>query len=140
MARVSSVSREKWKIFWEKAGEFLRTMRQAHEKGDYNASVANAVHCGISASDAFSVIRLGRKSSGQNHAEAILLLKEARTSDESEKSRVCEKLYQLLEMKNPAEYEDRRMSKAEADRAASLCEKVYSFISSEIKRAEAFQQ
>jgi len=135
-ARSREVSREKYVHFRDKAVEYYETMKDAHEKGKYNACVSNAVHCVICSVDAFTVFRLGKKSASQNHAEVVLLLKETRTSDESEKSRLCQKVLQLIEMKTPAEYEDRKMSKAESEKAVSLCEKIHSYILGEIRKAE----
>jgi len=137
MIRTRNVSRERYTYFWDKAVEYYVTMKDAYEKGNYNAGVSNAVHCAICSVDSFTVYRLGKKSSGQNHTEAVLLLKDARSSDESEKSRVCDKVLQIIDMKTPAEYEDRKMSKAECEKAMNLCEKIHSFIRGEINRAEA---
>ncbi|MFH0884952.1 MAG: HEPN domain-containing protein, partial [Candidatus Micrarchaeota archaeon] len=120
----------------ERAKQYYTSMEDAYGKGNYDACTGNAVHCAISAVDAFTVMKLGRKSSAQNHNEIILLLKEARTTDEAEKARVCEKLYELLSMKTIAEYDDRQLSKADADRARTLCEKIYSFLESEVERME----
>jgi len=136
MMRTRDISRERYTYFRDKAVEFYETMKDAHEKGNYDACVANAVHCAICSVDAFTVLRLGKKTAAQNHAEAVNLLKEARSSDESEKSRVCDKVLILIEMKTPAEYEDRKMSKAESEKAKNLCGKIHSFLMNEIKRAE----
>lgn len=137
MARTRDISRERHAYFRDKAAEYYETMRIAHEKGHYDASVCNAVHCVICIIDAFTVMRLGKKSASQNHAEVVLLLKEARASDESEKARICTRILEIIEMKTPAEYEDRLLSKGESERAVSLCEKIYSYIKGEIRRAEA---
>jgi hypothetical protein len=132
-----SVSHEKFIVFRDKAEEYYQTMKDAYDRNHYSACVANAVHCCICITDAFTVIRLGKKSAAQNHIEAVTLLKEARATDEAEKSRISDKLHELINMKTPAEYEDRKMSKAEAEKAKSLCEKIYLFLKYEIQRAEA---
>jgi hypothetical protein len=137
MTRTKNVSKEKFTIFRDKAREYYETMKAAYDEGNYSASVANAVHCCICITDAFTVIRLGKKSSAQNHIQAVILLKDARSSNESEKTKVADKLHELIEMKTPAEYEDRKMSKTEAEKAKSLCDKIYSFMKYEIERAEA---
>jgi len=138
MTRKKDVSREKYSNFRDKAEEFYEGMWREFKAGGYNNCVAMAVHCAISYVDSFTVFRLGKKSSAQNHAEAINLLKECRTSKESEKSTICSKLYQLIEMKTPTEYQDRKMSKEEAERAKNLCSKIRSFLKYELQRAETF--
>jgi len=132
MTRSKDVSREKYTIFMRKAEEYYKYMKQAFNEKANTACVTMAVHCAISATDALTVLKLGKKSSGQNHAEAISLLKDVRASDEGEKSRVCQKLYELIELKNPAEYQDVEISRREAEQAKNLCDKIYSFIKAEL--------
>jgi len=136
MTRTKEVSRDRYKVFIERAGQFYESMLHSFSNGDYDACVSSAVHCGISASDALAVLKLGRKSAAQNHFEAVLLLKEAKVSEEAEKSRMCDKLQELLKLKMLAEYEDRSLSKAEAEKAKALCEKVFAFVKKEISTGE----
>ncbi len=136
MTRMKLIPKNKYEIFRKRANQYHTSMEDAYEKGNYDACTGNAVHCIISAVDAFTVMKLGRKSSVQSHNEIILLLKEARASDEAEKARACEKLYELLSMKSIAEYDDRELSKRDADRARMLCEKIHSFLEKEMELTE----
>lgn len=136
MTRVKHVSREKYIKYRQKAEQFFEGMQSEYENGRYGTSVTMAVHCAISWVDAFTIFRLGKKSSAQSHVEAITLLKDSRTSNQSEKARICQKLYQLIEMKTPAEYDDTIMSKSDAERAKNLCIKIRVFLRDELKRAE----
>jgi hypothetical protein len=95
-----------------------------------------AVHCAISWTDAYTVFKLGQKSSSQNHGEAIKLLKETKSTDEQKKSNICKDLYQLIEMKTPAEYEDGVLSMKDAARAKHLCEKIRDFLKQEFESME----
>jgi len=133
MPRTKEVPKERFKIFKDKAGEFYTSMEDAFDRGNYDACVSNAVHCAICIVDALTVSRLGKKSSAQNHIEAALLLKETKTSDENEKARMLPRLHALLELKTLAEYEDRTMSKSEAEKAIGHCNKVYAFIKRELE-------
>ncbi len=142
MTRLKIVSRERYTIFKEKAEGFYEGMLSefslaAHDSKRYNNCVSMAVHCAISWVDALTVYRLGKKSADSNHASAIILLKEARTSNEEEKARICQHLYTLIEMKTPAEYEDRRISKAEAEKSVQLCKKIDHFIRNELESDES---
>jgi HEPN domain-containing protein len=133
MTRIKTVSREKYLIFKGKSDEFYSSMNDAFEREHYNACVSNAVHCAISAVDALAVRKIGQKSSEQSHGNSIMLLKEVKTSDEKEKSRICDKIYRLTELKSPSEYQDRCMSKSDATLAVSLCKNIYEFITKELE-------
>jgi len=137
LTRVKHVSREKYNGFKEKAEQYYDGMKSEFEEGRPNNSVTMAVHCAISWTDAFTVYKLGRKSSSQSHGEAIILLKEARSSDEKRKSRIAKDLFELIELKTPAEYEEGILSKKDAKKAAYLCEKIRAFFISEFEKIES---
>jgi HEPN domain-containing protein len=134
MTRTKHVSKEKFGGFWKKAEEDYEGMRSEFEQGRHNTAVILAVHCAISWVDSFTVRKLGKKSSSQSHGEAIVLLKEAKTSDEKTKVQVCRDFLQLIQLKTPAEYEDEILSKADAKRAIHLCEKIRSFFIKEFEQ------
>ncbi|MBU0532834.1 HEPN domain-containing protein [Candidatus Micrarchaeota archaeon] len=136
MTRIKKVSREKYRGFREKAEQYYEGMKDEFDKNRPNNAVTMAVHCAIAFVDSFTVYKLGRKSSAQNHAEAVNLLKEAKTSNEKKKSQICRDLYQLIEMKTPAEYEDGLLSKNDAIRATYLCEKIKNFFKEEFEKIE----
>lgn len=136
MTRVKKVSREKYKGFIEKAEQYYEGMEDEYGKNRANNSITMAVHCAISYVDAFAVLKLGRKSSAQNHAEAIHLLKEAKSTDERQKTQICNNLYQLIEMKTPAEYEDGLLSRKDAAKAKHLCGKIRTFFRGEFEKLE----
>ncbi|MBI5227997.1 hypothetical protein HY988_05400 [Candidatus Micrarchaeota archaeon] len=143
MTRLKVVSREKYVIFKEKAEAFYDAMLSefnfaAQNPGRYTTCVSSAVHCAISWVDALTVYKSGKKSSDSNHASAIILLKGIPTSNDQERARICQHLLTLIELKNPSEYEDRRISKAEAEKAVQLCKKIDRFIRDELQRAEVF--
>lgn len=135
MTRVKHVSREKHEGFKEKAEQYYEGMRNEFEEGRPNNSVTMAVHCAISWTDAFTVYKLGKKSSSQSHGEAIILLKDAKSSDETRKAQVCRQLAQLIALKTPAEYEDGILSKSDAQKALNLCEGIRAFFIKEFERA-----
>ncbi len=135
MTRMKTVSKEKYRVFEERAEQYGESMEEAYKKGKYEVCAGNAIQCAISAVDALSVLKLGRKSAGQNHNEVILLLKEIKTSNEEEKNRVCNDLYRLLESKTDVEYGDTKTSKATAEEARHLCRKIHLFVLNEIERA-----
>ena len=133
MTRTKYVSKEKFKGFQKKAEEEYEGMRSEFEQGRHNTAVILAVHCAISWADAFTVCKLGKKSSSQSHGEAIVLLKEAKASDEKTKVQVCRDFLKLIQLKTPAEYEDGILSKADAKKAVYLCEKIRAFFIKEFE-------
>ena len=76
-----------------------------------NVAVGNAVLAGIAASDALCCLRLGRRSRGQDHREAVDLLRQVdRTS--------ARDLAKLLMLKDTAHYGDRLIN--DENRTAAL--------------------
>lgn len=136
MTKQKFVSREFYKNYVQKATEFYDEMEDAFSRGHWNACVANAVHAAISSVDALAVQRLGKKNSAESHVEAVVLLDDIKSSDENRKSNLKYEIIELVKMKTPSEYEERLMSKADAERAVNRCKKIYSFILGEIKKGE----
>ncbi|MBN1170372.1 HEPN domain-containing protein [Candidatus Micrarchaeota archaeon] len=136
MTRVKHVSRYKYNGFVEKAEQYYNGMKSEFEGERPNNSVTMAVHCAISWTDAFTVYKLGRKSSAQSHGEAVGLLKEAKSSDEKKKSQIMDSLLELIDMKTPAEYEDGILGNKDAKRAINLCEKIRAFFINEFEKTK----
>jgi len=136
MTRTKYVSREKFKGFRKKAEEDHEGMKSEFEQGRHNTAVILAVHCAISWTDAFTVYKLGKKSSSQSHGEAIVLLKEAKAYDEKNKAQTCRDFLQLIQLKTPAEYEDGILSKKDAEKAIYLCRRIRKFFIDEFEKIE----
>jgi hypothetical protein len=95
-----------------KATEFLRAAQDSFELGNRTAATGNAVHAGISASDALSAALVGSVSQG-DHADAPSHL-DAIGGDGKIAAR---QLRQLLPLKTQAEYDPRPVSVTNARRA-----------------------
>lgn len=52
---VKFVGKDKASAFFKKATELYDSMMDAYRQGRWNATIINAVHCAISASDAYTV-------------------------------------------------------------------------------------
>jgi len=136
MTRIKSVSREKYRIFLDRSNEYYKGMLAEYREERRNNAATFAVHSIISLVDSFTVLKLGERSSDKNHVQAIILLQRSKSSNEPEKSRVCGRILELIDMKTPTEYEDRELSKADADTAIYLCEKIRNFLLEEIRISE----
>lgn len=125
--KTVNVSKNLYGNYMRKAQECLDAARDASAKQNNNAAVINAIHCGISASDALLVFFKGIRSSGQNHNETISLL---RTLDfnKEEMNNKTRQLQHLLQIKNAAEYEERLMTSGDSENAVRDSERFYSWV------------
>ena len=136
MTKIKDVRRQFYSNYVKKAEEFYDTMETAFQKQHWDACVSSAVHTVISILDAIAVQQLGKRSSSQNHLQAVLLLNDIKTHDENRKSNLKNGVMELINLKTPSEYGEKLMSRAEAKKAMDICEKVYTFIVGEIKKGE----
>ena len=102
-----------------KAREFFRAAQDALTIDNRTAATGNAVHAGISASDAISAALVGSVSQGE-HADAAGHL-EGIGGDGRVAARL---LRQLLPLKHKAEYDPTPMTEAEARRAVTAAERL----------------
>ena len=101
-ARTSPRARSTWPAAERELGERLNV-----------AATSLAIHAGINAADAVCGIRLGKRSTGQNHDEVLGLLDTA-GADGNE---LVKELARLLPLKTKAEYDHVDVSKVDAGRA-----------------------
>ncbi len=101
--------------FFGKAEEFLRAAQEALKEKLFTAACSCAVHAGINASDAITGFELECRSSGKNHEQALVLLKEVAGG-----KRAITELTFLLKIRPKAEYEPRPIRR---DTATSTVER-----------------
>lgn len=92
-----------------KAENFLQ-VAQAALGSNNDPAASDAVLAGIAAADAVCCHRLGRRSAGDDHGEALSLLRQADHTLESS-------LRRLLGSKHRAQYDARPISEGEAEQA-----------------------
>lgn len=114
--------------------QYYDSMNDAFKRKHYEACAGNATHCAISIVDALCILKLRKRSAGQSHVEVISLLKEVKLFDEQRKTRICNHLYELLQLKTPVEYGDKKTSKGVAEKAIHLCKKIYLPLLTEIEK------
>src|SRR2546425_2276508 len=107
--------------FLKKAEELYLEMLEARRNGRFNSAVISAIHCGISASDAYAVYLGGVRSASKDRGDAVRLLSTMGVDAKV----LSEHLRSLLEVKNAAEYEDRLFTSKEADLAMKHAERLY---------------
>lgn len=94
-----------------KADEFLGAMESMLVAGLWDAAGLAAIHAGISATDAVLSYRGGVRSAGQDHRAAAELLVQVLGSSAEEGAK---HLRRLVQKKTLVEYEQRRLTQAEA--------------------------
>lgn len=75
--RRERVDKTKFKVYLQKADEFLKAARDEFERDRYNSAASLAVHAAINALDALTVYLSGQWHAGQRHEDAWKLLKYA---------------------------------------------------------------
>ena len=101
------------RLFTNKAEEYLAAAKSELAEGRTIAATSLAVHAGINAADAVCGFRLGQRAAGQDHDEAVTLLRTAGTDGLA----VAKELGRLLPLKTRAEYEPDHLAVADARKA-----------------------
>lgn len=110
----------------KKAEQFLRTMKEAQENEDWDAVGLNAIHCVISSNDALLGFRHGVRSASGRHSDAVQLLRQYESSEDSRKNAV--RFDRMLRKKNLIEYEGRSLSASEAAKIAVDAERFLDWV------------
>jgi len=126
---VKFVGKDKASAFFKKATELYDSMMDAYRQGRWNATIINAVHCAISASDTYTVSQGEKVSASKDHRDAVRLL-ESVSKDAKEKAK---HLAWLISIKSTAEYEARVFTQKEADEAVKHADRLYKWVKAELK-------
>lgn len=114
------------RLYLVKAEQFAAEAGDALASSRYDAAMLNAVHAGISASDAVCVAIGGRRSSDPDHQHAARLLEQT-GGGSKEFSESAKRLRMLLGKKNAVEYESRVTSKSDATDAVKRAGRLVSW-------------
>jgi hypothetical protein len=125
--RTRSADRRAYLNYLRKADEFYKSMQENYEKGRWNATVANAIHCAISCCDAMTAFYLGFRHAGERHLDAVELLRKI-DIDRKELDGKIKHFTSLVSVKNLAEYEDRLINARDAATARKSCERFYKWV------------
>lgn len=100
-------------MYAAKAEEYVTAATAELAAGRTIAATSLAIHAAISATDALTGARLGRRAAGQNHDEALTLVRDAGPDGVA----VAKDLSRLLPMKTKVEYEPEDVAKSVAAKA-----------------------
>jgi uncharacterized protein (UPF0332 family) len=113
--------------YLKKAEECCETMKDAFANERWSAAMINAVHCGISSSDALTVFFLGERHAGERHEDCIALFQKTGIDAKILQSKT-QQLQQILSVKNRVEYEERVAKRDEAEETIKIAERFYKWV------------
>lgn len=118
--RTRPVSAAQVRAYVGKAAEYLSAATAELDADRTIAATSLAIHAGIHPADAVTGVRLGVRAAGQDHDEAIGLLRTAGPDGAA----VARELGRLLSMKTRAEYEPDDVPKSDAARAVERARRI----------------
>lgn len=119
---TADVSKGDYRDYRSKGLEFFGVMKICLQDREWDAVLLNGVHAAISLSDAVTVFKLGKRSTGRSHQDAMILLSQAVAQNEEDRKNAG-RLGDILNYKHTAEYESRRSTEREAHDFAKLVER-----------------
>jgi HEPN domain-containing protein len=124
--RTREVARNLYTNYLKRSDECLKAAESSLLKGDWNAAAICAIHACISACDALCIYFLGRRNSGANHNDAVLLLEMIKIGNQ-ELAINANRLRKVLSVKNMAEYEERLVRRSEVEKMMKDTERFLAF-------------
>lgn len=76
---------------------------------------------------------LGKRNASENHNEAVALFKTIKAHDEAINTN-ANRLSRILSIKNMAEYEDRLVSRVEAEKTIKDCERFLEYVKTKLPK------
>jgi hypothetical protein len=119
-ARVRPVNAAQASAYVTKAEEYLAAAESELEAGRAIAATSLAINAGINAADAVCGLRVGQRAVGQDHDEALALVRTAGPDGVA----VAKELGRLLPMKTRAEYEPDRIPVSDATKAVERAKRI----------------
>jgi len=118
--RTRPVNAAQARTYVSKAEEYLSAATSELNADRPIAATSLAIHAGINAADLVTGMRLGQRAAGQDHDEALVLLRTAGPDGIT----VAKELGRLLLMKTRAEYEPDDIPKSDAAKAVDRARRI----------------
>jgi uncharacterized protein (UPF0332 family) len=126
------VSKTEFTQYWAKAKEFFESAEECFSKNRPSSACSLTVLSMISASDTLTIKILGKKSSGQSHSEATILLKQTLPHDE-ELNRQIIRFEKTLGLKSSAHYGGGEVTLKDAEVALKDTRRFLDFVEKKIR-------
>lgn len=128
-ARVVATGKSRSPVYLRRARNLTALMEQASASKNNDGAAILGVQAAISYSDAFTVARLGLRSRGQDHREAIRLIASVGTPGASKLAALVQT---VLSKKSEVEYGDREVTSKDSTRITSAVREIRDLIASEL--------
>jgi len=129
--RTRDVAKSLYINYLKRAEECFHAAKNSFAIQEWNAATINAIHSCIAACDAICVYFLGKRHAGESHEDAVNLFKVIKDSGK-EINTNANRILRILSVKNMAEYEERLVYKAEAEKALKDCERFLEYVRKEL--------
>lgn len=129
LMRVVATGKSRSSIYLRRARNLTALMEQAGAAKNNDGAAILGVQAAISYSDAFTVARLGLRSRGRDHQEAIRLIARVGTPSAS---RLAALVQTVLSKKSEVEYGDREVTAKDTIRIASAVREIRDLVESEL--------
>jgi uncharacterized protein (UPF0332 family) len=129
--KTRDVAKSLYTSYLKRAEECLSAAQHSFGIQAWNASTINAIHSCIAACDALCVYFLGKRHVGESHENAVNLLKTIKIGDESINTN-ANRIIRILRIKNMAEYEERLVSKSDAEKVLKNCRRFLEYAKKEL--------
>jgi uncharacterized protein (UPF0332 family) len=131
-SRTKEVPKSDHHGYLKTAKEYVEGAKDHYAKERYIATCGDCVHGMIAASDALTIYFLGRKSAGQNHMDAINLLRQVAPHDD-QLSREMTRFQRVLGLKSAAEYGGGKVDQRDAENALRDAQRFLEFVTNRIR-------
>jgi hypothetical protein len=129
MTRTSEVPKARARVYLSRGRRLLMMVDAAESTKNWDGVAVNAVQAAISLSDAYTVAKLGLRSRGQDHHEAVTLVSNVSSPSSS---RIAGFLQAVVDLKSEVEYGETEVSASTARRIASTVRKLGSLVEADL--------
>ena len=131
--KTRDVEKSLYTNYLKRAGECYHAAKNSFEAQECNAATISAIHACIAASDAMCIYFLGKRNASESHNEAAALFKIIKADDE-EISANANRIARILSIKSMAEYEERLVFRAEAEKVLKDCERFLEYVKAKLPK------
>ena len=131
--KTRDVEKSLYANYLKRAEECYHAAKNSFAAQEWNAATISAIHAVIAGSDAMCVYFLGKRNASESHNEAAALFKTIRADDEGINTNT-NRIARVLSIKSMAEYEERLVFRAEAEKALKDCERFLEYIKEKLPK------
>lgn len=130
--RTKEVPKADYQGYLKTAKEYVDGANDHYAKDRFIATCGDCVHGMIAAADALTIYFLGRKTAGQNHMEAVNLLRQVASQDDRLSQQIT-RFQRVLGLKTAAEYDGGKVNQRDAEGALRDAQRFLEFVVGRIR-------